>query len=500
MFLNNKSSVSPASDNPNLPQRTPRWWVVFFPLALLVGLQTWLITSYGADALNGASQVALLLTAALTASLGRYLYGMTWDTFGAEVEANIGRIGSAMLILLMIGMLSGTWMVSGVVPTLICYGLKIISPKVFLLTACVISALVALMTGSSWTTIATIGVALIGIGNALGFSPGMTAGAIISGAYFGDKVSPLSDTTVLAASSAGTDLFSHIRYMLRTTIPSIAIALVLFLILSLIHPSSAAVGADTYINCLSSTFRISPWLLIVPILTGVLIARKVPAIPTLMAGALLGAIASLIAQPHILWHIATNLPFTEYAHSGYSKLFYGMFESFYNSTRILSGNPDVDALLATRGMLGMLNTIFLIISASVFGATLLASGMLTAFTSYLTNRLRQRVSVVGSTVGVGVLADLITGDQYLSIMLTCNIFRPLYERRGFKPRLLSRSAEDSATVTSVLIPWNSCGMTQAMVLGVATIVYLPFCFFNWLSPLMSIAASVYDQHRHSQHP
>lgn len=490
MMLQNSSY-----DSSSTTVREPKWWVIFFPLALLVGLQSWLIWSYGADALNGASQVVLLLSAGLTAMIGCFRYGHRWIEFAGEIELNIGRIGSAMLILLMIGMLSGTWMVSGVVPTLITYGLQIISPKVFLLTACLISALVAVMTGSSWTTIATIGVALIGIGNAQGFSPGMTAGAIISGAYFGDKISPLSDTTVLASSSAGSDLFVHIRYMLRTTIPSICVALVAFLVMSLLHPSSESMGAAEYDHLLRATFHISPWLLVVPILTGVLIVRKVPAIPTLMISSLLGAVAALWTQPHLLWHIATGQPISSYVSADWNELFVGTFESFYNSTQIVTGNADVDSLVSTRGMLGMLNTIFLIISAAVFGATLIAGGMLRAFTNYLTSLIRRRVSVVSSTVGMGVLSDLITGDQYLSIMLTCNIFRPLYQQQGYESRLLSRSAEDSATVTSVLIPWNSCGMTQAMVLGVATVVYLPFCIFNWLSPLMSILSAVYDQYR-----
>lgn len=476
-------------------ERQPHWWAILLPLTLLVGLQSWLIGVYGSDALNGASQVTLLLSAGLTFVIGRFIYHKDWSTFGKEIDANIGRIGSAMLILLMIGMLSGTWMVSGVVPTLISYGLNIISPKIFLLTACLISALVALMTGSSWTTIATIGIALIGIGNALGFAPGMTAGAIISGAYFGDKISPLSDTTVLASSSAGTPLFTHIRYMLRTTIPSISITLVLFLVLSLVHPVDATLGADEYNHLLHNTFHITPWLLLVPLLTGIMIARRVPAIHTLMASALLGAIAAVIAQPHILWHIATEQPLQAYQGASWNELLHGTFESFYNSTQILTGNAALDSLVSTRGMLGMLNTIFLIISAAVFGAGLVASGMLGAFTDHLIGMIHQRTSVVGSTVGLGILADLITGDQYLSIMLTCNIFRPLYESRGFDNKLLSRSAEDSATVTSVLIPWNSCGMTQAMVLGVGTLVYLPFCFFNLLSPVMSILAAIYDSRK-----
>jgi len=464
----------------------PHWWAVLLPLSLLIALQSWLVFTYGSDALGGASQVALLLTAGAAAIWGHLAYGKSWRTFGEQIEQSIGRIATAMLILLAIGMLSGTWMVSGIVPTFICYGLKILSPRLFLFTACLISAIIALMTGSSWTTIATIGVGLIGIGNALGFHPGMTAGAIISGAYFGDKISPLSDTTVLASSTAGTDLFTHIRYMTITTLPSISLALIAYLVISLMHPAAAEADVALYDTALRSAFHITPWLLIVPLLTAVMILKKMPALITLLLSALLGALAAGIFQPHILWHIATELPLADFHSAGINEILLGQMQSLYTTTQIDTGVEAVNALISTHGMNGMLNTIFLVIAAATFGASLVGSGMLGAFTDFLKDHLRKRTSVVGGTVGMGVLSDIITGDQYLSIMLTCNIFRPLYERQGYENRLLSRSAEDSATVTSVLIPWNSCGMTQAMVLGVSTIAYAPFCFFNLLSPLMSV--------------
>lgn len=468
------------------------WWAILIPLGALIVMQSWLVWQYGADALDGASQVALLLAAGVVVAISKFGYGMNWTPFGEAIDSNIGKIGSATVILLMIGMLSGTWMVSGVVPTLICYGLKIISPKIFLFAACAISALVAIMTGSSWTTIATIGVALLGIGSALGFPVGMTAGAIISGAYFGDKVSPLSDTTVLASSSAHTPLFSHIRYMMQTTIPSISITLIAFFVLSLLHRTDGSISAESVSGILEHTFHITPWLLIVPLCTGILIALKVPAIPTLMCGALLAAVFALIFQPHLVWQIATGQPASDFSALDSTTAMRGLIESFYGPTQITTGNEQVDNLVATNGMQGMLNTIFLILSAACFGACLLASGMLQALTAKLTEHLHHRSSVVTSTVGMGILNDLVTGDQYLSIMLTCNLFRPLYERQGLKNKLLSRSVEDSATVTSVLIPWNSCGMTQAMVLNVATVVYLPYCFFNLLSPLMSIAFAIFQ--------
>lgn len=466
--------------------KEPQWWAVLLPLGLLIALQSWLVVTYGSDALGGPSQVALLLTAGAAAIWGHLVYGKPWRAFGEGVEQSIGRIATAMLILLAIGMLSSTWMVSGIVPTFICYGLKILSPRLFLFTACIISALIAITTGSSWTTIATIGVGLIGIGNALGFHPGLTAGAIISGAYFGDKISPLSDTTVLASSSAGTDLFTHIRYMSITTLPSIVLALLAYLVLSLMHPAAVQADVEMYDSALRTTFRITPWLLVVPGLTAVMIARKMPALITLLLSALAGAVAAYVFQPQILWHIASGMPVEQYTDASFGQLFYAQMESLYSSTHIATGFEEVDSLVSTHGVTGMLNTIFLVVAAATFGSSLVASGMLGAFTSFLKEHLKRRTSVVGGTVGMGILSDVITGDQYLSIMLTCNIFRPLYERQGYESRLLSRSTEDSATVTSVLIPWNSCGMTQAMVLGVSTIVYAPFCFFNLLSPLMSI--------------
>jgi NhaC family Na+:H+ antiporter len=417
------------------------------------------------------------------------LYKTSWKVFEESILENITSVGTSIVILLLIGAVSGSWMISGVVPTMIYYGMKVIFPEIFLFASCVISALIAVMTGSSWTTIATIGVALVGIGTAQGYEPGWIAGAIISGAYFGDKVSPLSDTTVLASSSAETPLFTHIKYMMITTVPSFTIALVIFLIVSLLHQTPDSLQAADFSNDLKHTFNISPWLLLVPVFTGVLIAKKVPAILTLFVASVLAGIFALIFQPHILGSIASETIPDRSMQLSFLDGFKGLFISYYGSTAVETGNEALNALVSTRGMTGMMSTIFLIISAVTFGGVLVGSGMLQSLTEMLTKYIRRRVTMVSSTVGTGIFANMITGDQYLSIILTSSLYKKLYKDRGYESQLLSRSVEDSATVVSVLIPWNSCGMTQATVLKVATLDYLPYCFFNLISPLMSIFIS-----------
>lgn len=464
----------------------PSWWVSLLPFVVLVSALSLVIYVFGTDALSGASQVALLFAAGFTVVLAMVLYKIPWKVFEESILDNITSVGTSIVILLLIGAVSGSWMVSGVVPTMIYYGMKVILPEIFLFASCIISALIAVMTGSSWTTIATIGVALIGIGTAQGYEPGWIAGAIISGAYFGDKVSPLSDTTVLASSSAGTPLFTHIRFMMVTTVPSFAISLLVFLVVSLMHGDVGAAQAADFSTDLKATYNISPWLLLVPVLTALLIIRKVSAIATLFIAAVIAGIAAIIFQPHILGAIATGSSPDAASSLSFINGFKGLFISYYGTTAIETGNAALDTLVSTRGMTGMLNTVFLIIAASCFGGVLVGSGMLQTLTDTLVRFVRRRVTMVASTVGTGIFANMITGDQYLSIILTSSLYKKLYQERGYDPKLLSRSVEDSATVVSVLIPWNSCGMTQATVLKVATLEYLPYCFFNILSPLMSI--------------
>lgn len=464
----------------------PTWWVSLIPFIFLVAALSVVIYVFGSDALSGASQVALMFAAGVTVVLAMVLYKIPWKKFEEAILDNITSVGTSIVILLLIGAVAGSWMVSGVVPTMIYYGMKVIFPEIFLFASCAISALIAVMTGSSWTTIATIGVALVGIGTAQGYEPGWIAGAIISGAYFGDKVSPLSDTTVLASSSAGTPLFTHIRFMMVTTVPSFAISLTIFLIVSLMHGDSAAMQAADFSNDLKDTFNITPWLLLVPIVTALLIIRKVSAIATLFIAAVVAGVFALIFQPHIIGAIASGTTPDPASSLSFLDGFKGLCITYYGSTAIDTGNAALNDLVSTRGMTGMLNTIFLIIAASTFGGTLVGSGMLQSLTDALVRFVRRRVAMVTATVGTGIFANMITGDQYLSILLTSSLYKKLYQERGYETKLLSRSVEDSATVVSVLIPWNSCGMTQATVLKVATLEYLPYCFFNIISPLMSI--------------
>ena len=464
----------------------PSWWISLIPFVVLVSVLSVVIYVFGSDALSGASQVALIFAAGVTVVLAMLLYKVSWKTFEEAILDNITSVGTSIVILLLIGAVAGSWMISGVVPTMIYYGMKVIFPEIFLFASCIISALIAVMTGSSWTTIATIGVALVGIGTAQGYEPGWIAGAIISGAYFGDKVSPLSDTTVLASSSAGTPLFTHIRFMMVTTVPSFIITLVVFLVVSLMHDDTAAMRAADFSNDLKNTFNISPWLLLVPVITALLIVRKVSAIATLFIAAVVAGVFALIFQPHIIGSVATGLAPDATAGLSFLNGFKGLIISYYGNTAIDTGNEALNSLVATRGMTGMLNTVFLIIAANTFGGTLVGSGMLQSLTDALVRFVRRRVTMVASTVGTGIFANMITGDQYLSILLTSSLYKKLYQERGYESKLLSRSVEDSATVVSVLIPWNSCGMTQATVLKVPTLEYLPYCFFNIISPLMSI--------------
>lgn len=460
--------------------------ISLIPILILVTLLALNISIFGSDAILGASQVALLFSAGVAIWLAMWLFKVPWQDFEETIKSNIGDVTTAIVILFLIGAISGTWTVSGIVPTFIYYGVKIISPKVFLLTACIICALVSVTIGSSWTTIATIGVALLGIGKALGFSDGMIAGAIISGAYFGDKISPLSDTTVLASSMSKVPMFDHIRYLMYTTVPSIVITLVIFTILGFSHSGSDSSLINEYTSVLDSKFNITPWLLIVPALTAVMIARRMPALIVLALSTATAAIAAVIFQPDIIREIGASIAGDG---SNAKILFTGTIESIYNSISIETGNPEVNQLVASKGMLGMLNTVYLIICAMCFGAALKASGMLRHLASMILPLTKRRTSLVTSTVVTGTALNGIVSDQYLAIILTSSLFKDVYEKEGYENRLLSRSVEDSATVTSPLYPWSSCGMTQATILSVPTLAYLPYCFFNLISPLMSITVA-----------
>lgn len=465
-----------------------RTTVSLVPIVVLIVLLAISISFFGSDAILGASQICLLFSAGICVWLAMWLFKKPWDDFEAAIKSNIGDVTTAIVILFLIGGISGTWTMSGTIPTLIYYGVKIISPKVFLLTACAICAFVSVMIGSSWTTIATIGVALMGIGKALGFSDGMIAGAIISGAYFGDKISPLSDTTVMASSLSGTTLFTHIKYLMITTTPTFAITLVLFLILGFTHTGSDSAQIAVYTETLAAKFNITPWVLVVPVLTGIMIARKMPALIVLGLSVAIAAVCALIFQPGIVTEIgAKTLEGLSSDNVGKAAtMFVGTIKSIYDTVGVETGVAEVDNLVSSRGMLGMLNTVYLIICAMCFGGCMKASGMLHHLASLLLPLTKTRTGLVASTVTTGFALNGIVSDQYLSIILTTDIYKDIFAKQGYESRLLGRSVEDSSTVTSPLFPWSSCGMTQATILSVPTIMYLPYCFFNIISPLMSI--------------
>lgn len=464
----------------NKKTRIPNPIVALTPLAVLVALLAMVIPTFGGDALLGGSQVSLLIASAVCVGIAMIKYNYKWSVLEEGMAKNIKKVTPAIVILLLIGAISGTWMLSGVVPTLIYYGLQILTPQFFLASCCIICAIVSIITGSSWTTIATIGMALLGIGKAQGFDEGWIAGAIISGAYFGDKISPLSDTTVLASSTTGTKLFTHIRYMLITTVPSIIITLGIFTVAGLVMSHSGNEQSELFAGTLAQTFNLSPWLLLVPVITACLILAKLPTIITLFISSVIAGICILLFQPHILLQIVDGSVLD------FATGFKALMTSIFGSTSISTGHAEIDALVATRGMRGMMDTIWLIICAMCFGGVMSASNMISSITNLFVRFVRKPASAVCSTVGAGLFFNTCTADQYLSIILTGNLFKDLYQSRRLESRLLSRTVEDSVTVTSVLIPWNSCGMTQATVLGVSTLTYLPYCFFNILSPLMSI--------------
>jgi NhaC family Na+:H+ antiporter len=430
--------------------------------------------------LDGASQVSLLAASAVSVLVGYLQKRLSWEQLEREITNKIASCTPAIIILLLIGAIGGTWMVSGIVPTMIYYGMQILRPEIFLVSSSVLCAIVSLMIGSSWTTVATIGLALMGIGKAHGFDDGWIAGSIITGAYFGDKLSPLSDTTVLASSVSGTPLFTHIRYMLYTTVPTFSISLTIFLIAGLTMNISGHGNVAEFMEGLQHTFVISPWLLVVPVLTGIMIARRWPSMVVLFLAILLAVIVAQVVQPELVHQISGE------EGTGLLASYKGMMKVCYDSTYIETGVPMLNELVHTSGMGGMMPTIWLIICAQTFGGVLTATGQLQDLMSIILRVVRGTASLVASTVGTALFCNIALADQYLSIMLSSQIFKDTYRSRGYESRLLSRSCEDGATVTSVLVPWNTCGLTQSTVLSVSTLTYLPYCFFNYLSPVMSI--------------
>jgi NhaC family Na+:H+ antiporter len=451
------------------------------PLTFLIVLLIINIQIFGNDSLSGSNQMVLVFSATVAACVAVFRLGISWEKLQDGMVKSISSAMSAILILFLIGALAGTWLLSGIVPAMIYYGLQVLSPEVFLVAACFISAVVSVATGSSWTTVATVGVALLGIGKALGFEEGIIAGSIISGAYFGDKMSPLSDTTNLAPAMAGTDLFTHIRYMAKTTVPTIIITLLLFIIIGLNYETDGSVDDVKAISqVISEKFNITGWLFLVPVAVLVMIVKKVPALPALLFGALLGGVFALIFQPEIVKSISGETG--SFAYLGFK----GVMMALYGKIAILTDNDIVNELLVTGGMAGMLDTIWLIICAMIFGGIMEESGMLKVMAEAVIRKVHSVGSLIASTAATCVFFNITTSDQYLAILVPGRMYADVYKKRGLMPENLSRTLEDSATVTSVLVPWNTCGATQASVLGVATLTYAPYCFFNIISPFMTI--------------
>jgi NhaC family Na+:H+ antiporter len=448
--------------------------ITILVLMVFLVLNMWLLDD---DPLKGGSQMALLM-ASLVAGGIAWFNGVRWKEMQQGITDTVSQAVTAIIVLLFIGTLAASWMLGGIIPALIHYGLYILHPGYFLPAVVVISALISVGTGSSWSTIATVGVAFLGIGNSLGFSNALTAGAIISGAYFGDKVSPLSDTTNLASAVSGVDLFKHIRYMMNTTVPTIVLTIVIFAVISLFGSRNADIDVGRIHAAIQGTFNVTPWVFLVLALVGWMIYKKLPAVVTLFLGSLLGLLSALLFQPGLVHALAGS--------GSVGDIFTLLLGTLYKGNDIVTGCADVDGLLSTSGMSGMLNTIWLIVSAMVFGGVMMAGGFLQKITSVLIAKVASAGGLVSTTAVSCILFNILTADQYITIVLSGKMYSEAFRKERLAPEVLSRTIEDSGTVTSVLVPWNSCGATQAAVLGVPTLAYLPFCFFCYLSPLMTM--------------
>ena len=461
-------------------KREPSLFQAFIPIIFLIVFLSVNVSIFGDDALSGSNQIVLILSAMVAAIMAVRL-GYKWKDIEKSMVKSITSAMGSILILLMIGSLAGSWLISGVVPAMIYYGLQILNPTIFLFAACLVCAIVSMATGSSWTTAATVGIALIGIGQAMGINEGIVAGAILSGAYFGDKMSPLSDTTNLAPAMAGTDLFTHIRYMVYTTFPSITITLIIFLILGFFNtaPETNVDTADV-LNAITSKFHISGWLFIVPIVVIVLIVKKVPAFPALLIGTLLGVVFALIFQRPIIVEVSG------YSGEYWKTMFVGVMKALYGHVGVTTSNEMVNELLSSGGMFKMLNTIWLIMSAMMFGGVMEGAGMLRVIARAIMNKIESTGALIASTAGTCMFFNATASDQYLAIVVPGRMYADLYKEKELAPENLSRTLEDSGTVTSVLVPWNTCGAYHSSVLGVGVLAFAPYCFFNIISPFMTI--------------
>jgi NhaC family Na+:H+ antiporter len=476
--------------NPNLLQ-------ALIPIVVLITLLVLNVKFFGDSTLDGANQFALILASAV-AGIVAITLGVRWDHIRDSMVRSIGSAMPAILILLMIGALAGTWLLSGVIPTLIYYGLKVFNPKIFLFATVVITGMVSLATGSSWSTVATMGIALIGVGRALGINEGLIAGAVISGSYFGDKMSPLSDTTNLAPAMAGTDLFTHIRYMVITTVPAMSLTLIIFLVIGFTYKFEATPGdIEMVLESIGNKFHITPWLMLVPAFLIFIIVKKVPPIPALLAGSLMAGLFAIVFQPHLVREVALGIDSS--TTTLFKASYLSIMKAVFGDIAITTPNEMVNGLLTSTGMHGMLNTIWLVLSAMAFGGAMESAGLLVRITSSIIRFAKSTGSLVATTIATSIFFNITASDQYIAIVVPGRMYAGTYRKKGLKPEVLSRTLEDGGTLTSVLVPWNTGGATQSRVLGVSTLTYLPFCFFNLLSPLCSIlfAYMNYKIHRFS---
>lgn len=460
-------------------------WEALLPVIILVAMLAYNVYVFGDDALSGSNQFILLLGGAVAALVG-FRNKVSYKTMIAEVAENIKSTSGAILILLMVGALAGTWLISGIIPAMIYYGLQVLNPTIFLAATLIICAVISIATGSSWTTAATVGIALISIGEALGISLGMTAGAVLSGAYFGDKMSPMSDTTNLAPAMAGTDLFTHIKYMAYTTVPTIVITLIVFIILGFFQNATGKADVDTLLTDIDAAFNISPWLFLVPIIVIVLIIKKTPPLVALLAGTILGGIFALIFQPEVVAQVA------EVKQLDFNSAYKGVLKSITVETSVATENEALADLFTAGGMAKMLGTIWLILCAMVFGGVMDAIGGLARISSFMLNLFDSIFGLFASTVFTCIGLNFTASDQYLAIVVPGKMYAKAYKDKGLAPENLSRTLEDSGTVTSVLIPWNTCGAYHSGVLGVPVFDYAFYAIFNWLSPFMTLLFAAFQ--------
>ena len=457
--------------------------IAILPLIFLVTLLSFNLYAnvfiYDADPLAGSSQFILILSGAFAAMIGN-LYNVSYKDVVNSISNSIKSVTPALIILLWVGALAGTWMISGIIPSMVYYGLKILDPNIFLPACIIICSIISVATGSSWTTSATVGIALVGIGKALEIPAGMVGGAVIAGAYFGDKLSPLSDTTNLAAAVSKVDLFKHIKYLTYTTIPSISITLIVFIILGINQSSIGVTDNSFLINTIENTFNISLILFIVPIIVLIMIVKKTPPIKALTVGTLLGALFAILFQPQIINELSDS------SNSSIIASYKVLIDTITSDVYITTESEILNELFSTGGMIGMLNTIFLVMATMIFGGSMDAIGAIKSISKALLNLADNIFKLFASTVASCLALNLTASDQYLSIVVSGKMFEKAFEDKGLAPENLSRTLEDSATVTSALIPWNSCGAYHSSVLGVSVGEYFIYAIFNWISPFMTL--------------